>query len=76
MITPDDRKAQLSDIESGFHSLVGQISGRLSGLDTSAYHQPLLTLLVGTGLILHSCRLFLSIIRVKIEALFLLFVRK
>jgi hypothetical protein len=67
----DDPKAQLSDIESVFHLLVGQVSGSLSGLDASAYHQLLLTFLVGIGLIRHSFWLFLAIIQVNIEALFL-----
>ncbi|RFU27629.1 hypothetical protein B7463_g8720, partial [Scytalidium lignicola] len=69
----NDREDQLSDIESGLHSIVGQISGRLSGLGASAYHEPLLTLLVGVGLILHSFRLFLPIFQAKVEALLLLF---
>ncbi|CZR70164.1 uncharacterized protein PAC_20065 [Phialocephala subalpina] len=68
----DDWKAPLSDIESSFHSIVGQVSRRLLGLNGSAYYQPLVTLFIGIGLILHSFWLFLSIFQVKIEALLLL----
>jgi len=70
-----DEKAQLSDIESSFRSIVGQASRRLLGLDGSAYYQPLLTLLIGIGIILHSFWLFLRIFEVKIKALLSLFVR-
>jgi hypothetical protein len=71
----DGLNTQLSDIESSFHSIAGEISGIILGLGGSAFHQSLLTLLVGIGLILHSFWLFLSIFYVEIEAIPLLSVR-
>ncbi|RDW57064.1 hypothetical protein BP6252_13879 [Coleophoma cylindrospora] len=66
-------KGQLSDIETELYAVVARISGRLSGLEGSAYYQQLLTLLVGIGLILHSFWLFLLIFHANLGTLFLLF---
>lgn len=62
---PEDH---VHDMESDFHLIIEHLSHKIKDMSTSAYHQPLLTLLVGMGLALHGVRGFVLVLQVDMEA--------
>lgn len=71
-----DAKAPLQNVKRSIYLIMENISERISGLEGSAFYQPLLFVLVGVWIILDGFKLLLSIFQVNIEALVLFTVRK